>query len=73
MPTITAESASVRWDAKKKMWGISIQMGEEVIRRFESLPRDAGDKALRLLAVTTVRDEGYEVAPEGVRIQREEP
>jgi hypothetical protein len=73
MPTVTVETATVRWDAKKKMWGISIQIGEEVIRRFESMPWDAGDKALRILAVTTVRDDGYEIAPEEVRIQREQP
>jgi hypothetical protein len=73
MQTITAERVTVRWEAKKKMWAISIQVGEEVIRRFEALPRDAGDRGLRLLAVMTVRDEGYEIEPERVCIERQEP
>jgi hypothetical protein len=73
MPIIAAEGVTVRWDAKKKMWVISIQVGEEVIRRFEAFPRDAGDRALRLRAVMTVRDEGYEIEPERVCIEREEP
>jgi hypothetical protein len=73
MPTITAERVSVQWDAKKKMWAISIQIGEEVIRRFDALPRDAGDRALHSLAVRTVRDEGYDVETERVYIQRAEP
>jgi hypothetical protein len=83
MPTITAERVSVQWDTKKKMWAISIQIGEEVIRRFEALPRDAGDRALHSLAVRcqrarrngvrTVRDEGYDVETERVYIPRAEP
>lgn len=70
--TLTAESASVNWDTKKKIWMTSIKVGAEVIRRWsdKSMPQNAGDALLRAWVVQTTKDEGYEMAPERVRIER---
>ncbi|HEY1341816.1 MAG TPA: hypothetical protein VGF59_30095 [Bryobacteraceae bacterium] len=71
MTLLRADSAKVQWDADKKRWLVRIQVGEEVIRR--PLPKDAqdgNDEALRATAVQTAKDEGYEVAPETVAIDR---
>lgn len=70
--TLTAESASVNWDTKKKIWMTSIKVGAEVIRRWsdKSMPQNAGDDLLRAWVVQTTKDEGYEMAPERVRIER---
>ena len=72
MLTITAESASVRWDSKKKNWTASIKVGAEVIRRSPErpLPQTAGDDVLRASAVEIAKDEGYEIAPDRVLIER---
>lgn len=70
--TLTAESASVNWDTKKKIWMTSIKVGAEVIRRWsdKSMPQNAADDLLRAWVVQTTKDEGYEMAPERVRIER---
>jgi hypothetical protein len=72
MLAITADSASVRWDAKKKNWTASIKVGAEVIRRSPERPMaaDTGDEALRTWVVATAKDEGYEIAPARVNIER---
>jgi len=72
MLAITADSASVRWDLKKKNWTTSIKVGAEVIRRSPErpLPQDAADDALRSWVIQTAKDEGYEIAPDRVRIER---
>jgi hypothetical protein len=72
MLAITADSASVRWDAKKKNWSASIRVGAEVIRRSPDRPlaQNAGDDALRAWVIQTAKDEGYEITPERVRIER---
>lgn len=72
MLAITADNASVRWDTKKKNWTTSIKVGAEVIRRSADrpLPQDAADDALRAWVIQTAKDEGYEVAPDRVRIER---
>jgi hypothetical protein len=72
MLAITAESASVRWDEKKKSWTLSIKIGAEVIRRSadHSLARDASDEALRAWVVQTAKDEGYELPAGKIAIER---
>ena len=72
MLAITAESASVRWDSKKKNWVLSIKVGAEVIRRSpeRAIARDAGDDALRAWVVQTAKDEGYELPPGKIAIER---
>ena len=72
MLTIAAESASLRWDTKKRNWVTSIKVGAEVIRRSpdKPMPQDAGDDVLRTWVVQTAKDEGYEIPPDKVRIER---
>ena len=71
MLAITAESASVSWDTKKKVWSVSIKVGAEVVRRAadRSLAHDAGDEALRNWVIQTAKDEGYEITPGRVHIE----
>jgi hypothetical protein len=68
---LKAEKASVAWDAAKKQWHVRVQIGEEVIRRpLPKTPHDAAEEVLRGKAVQTANDEGYEVDPAQVAIQR---
>jgi hypothetical protein len=66
-----ANRVEVSWDVSKKKWIIRIQAGEEVIRRHCNLPRDAGEQALLAAAQQTVKDEGYEIDPTQIVLQRE--
>ena len=72
MLAITADNASVRWDSKKKNWIASIKVGAEVIRRSPErpMPAGAGDDAVRTWVIQTAKDEGYEIAPGRVSIER---
>jgi hypothetical protein len=75
MSLMQATRASVAWDARKHRWTIMIAAGAEVIRRSPEppLPHDAADDALRAAAVDTARDEGYELGPADVCIERGAP
>ena len=72
MLAITADSASVRWDSKKKNWIASIKVGAEVIRRSPDRPmvQSASDEMLRAWVIQTAEDEGYEIASDRVHIER---
>jgi hypothetical protein len=61
-----ADRAEVSWDSEKSKWVVRISVGEEVIRRYCSLPQTASETDLRSAAQTTLKDEGYE--PDGVAI-----
>jgi hypothetical protein len=61
-----ADRAEVSWDSEKSKWVVRISVGEEVIRRYCSLPQSASETDLRSAAQTTLKDEGYE--PDGVTI-----
>jgi hypothetical protein len=65
-----ADCAEVSWDAAKSKWMVRIESGEEVIRRHWDLPKNADDQALRSAALQTVQDEGYEIDPSKLTIQR---
>jgi hypothetical protein len=70
---IKADSAAVAWDPQKKTWRVRIQIGEEIIKRPASgrkVPREAADDMLRTLAVSTARDDGYELDAASVSIAR---
>jgi len=68
---LKAEKASVTWDAAKKSWHVRVQIGEEVIKRpLAKTPRDASEETLRSKAVATASDEGYQVEPAQIDIQR---
>lgn len=61
-----ADRAEVSWDSEKSKWVVRISVGEEVVRRYCSLPQNASETDLRSAAQTTLKDEGYE--PDGVAI-----
>jgi len=65
-----ANRVEVSWDVSKKKWVIRIQAGEEVIRRHCNLARDAGEPQLLAAAQQTVKDEGYEIDPSQIVLQR---
>ena len=58
-----ADRTEVFWDADKSKWQVRIAVGEEVIRRYCDLPRNADEQALRQAAQKTLADEGFE--PDG--------
>src|SRR5438132_1224255 len=53
-----ADQVDVSWDPGKAKWLIRIVNGEEVIRRYCSLPKNADEKAVAAAAQKTVQDEG---------------
>jgi hypothetical protein len=64
-----ANSAKVDWDLSKKQWHVQIHVGGEVIKRhFPNQTQSAADDDLRSEAVTTAKDEGYELDPAQVEI-----
>ena len=65
-----AEKVEVSWDEKKSEWLVRIQSGEEVIRRYCRLPKNADEQALRSAAQNTLSEEGYEVDGTAVNITR---
>ena len=68
---MTVDRVEVSWDSAKSKWLVSIQSGEEVIRRYCDSPKDSDEQALRAAAEQTVRDEGYELGPSAITIRRE--
>jgi hypothetical protein len=67
---LRADSAKVEWNSGKKRWEVRILVGAEVIKRpFEKHLADTGETALRELACSTARDEGYEVSPDHVSVE----
>jgi hypothetical protein len=64
-----ADSARMEWDHSKKHWHIQIHVGAEVIKRScTKLAPETADDALRLEAVQTAKDEGYDLDPTRVEI-----
>ena len=64
-----ADRAEISWDSEKSKWVIRISIGEEVIRRYCSLPQNASETELRSAAQSTLRDEGYELEGEAIAIE----
>jgi hypothetical protein len=54
------DRTEISWDNNKSKWLVRIIVGEEVIRRFCDLPRNAAENELRSAAQKTLADEGYE-------------
>lgn len=64
-----ATDAKVEWNPDRKHWQVVIQIGAEVIRRqCEKTPDDADEETLRNLAISTARDEGYQLDPASVTV-----
>jgi len=67
---LAADRVEVSWDNARSKWLIRITKGEEVVRRHCDLPRNADEQSLRAAAQKTVQDEGYDLDPTKVTIQR---
>jgi hypothetical protein len=65
-----ADRVEVSWDADKSKWLVRIVSGEEVIRRYCKLPKDADEKTVGAAAQKTVQEEGYEADPALVSVRR---
>lgn len=55
-----ADSVEVTWDDSKRSWLVRIISGEEVIRRYAKLGKDANQQMLRANVQKTLADEGFE-------------
>ena len=67
----TATKANVDFDPRDKHWHVRIQIGEEVIkRRLDSTDQNADADTVRSQAVAAAKDEGYEVDPATVTINK---
>jgi len=55
-----ADRVEASWDQGKKKWLLRIQLGEEVVRRFCDVAKDAQEPAIRSAAGKILVDEGYE-------------
>ena len=69
---MTADRVEISWDAGKSKWLVRVQSGEEVIRRYCNASKNADEQTLRAAAENTVRDEGYQLAPTGITIRRDQ-
>jgi hypothetical protein len=67
-----ADRVEASWDGSKSKWLIRIQNGEEVIRRYCNVPRNADEQTVRAAAEKTTNEEGYEVAASDVSVRREQ-
>jgi hypothetical protein len=65
-----ADSVEVSWDANKNQWMTRIQIGDEVIRRYNKQSKNADEQALRSVAQQAVKDEGYDADPQKIAIKR---
>ena len=65
-----ADRAEVSWDAGKSKWLVRISVGEEVIRRYCDLAKNASESDLRAAAQKTLQDEGYEADGAAITIQQ---
>ncbi|HET9837948.1 MAG TPA: hypothetical protein VFR84_06910 [Candidatus Angelobacter sp.] len=65
-----ADRAEVSWDQEKSKWLVRIAVGEEVVRRYCNLPRNAAENDLRAAAQKTLQDEGYEADGAAIKIQQ---
>jgi hypothetical protein len=66
-----ASNAQVTWDSGKKVWLVRIQIGAEVVKRpAADAGRDVAEETLRSTAVQIAQDEGYELDPAKVVINR---
>jgi hypothetical protein len=64
------DRVEVSWDETKAQWLVRIVNGEEVIRRHCNQPKSADDESLRVAALKTVQDEGYESDLASISVKR---
>jgi hypothetical protein len=68
--SMRADRAEVSWDPAKSKWLVRIESGDEYIRRYCNLPKNATEAQLRSAAEQTVHDDGYELDPTLIAIRR---
>jgi hypothetical protein len=66
---LRADRVEVTWDKSRSAWLIRITSGEEVIRRYCKLPKNANEQALRSVAQKTLQDDGYEPDPTSIALE----
>ena len=64
------DHVEVSWDADKHKWLLRVQTGEEVVRRYCAVPKNADEQSLRSAVEKVVQDEGYEPDPARIAIHR---
>jgi hypothetical protein len=65
-----ADEVEASWDSAKKKWLLRIRIGEEVIRRYTDVPKNAEEATLKSVAQKLLQDEGYEPDPKELNIRR---
>lgn len=65
-----ADRVELSWDETTSSWLVRIEVGEEVIRRRCTVPKNAEELALRSAAQKTLEDEGYELDASQIIIRR---
>jgi hypothetical protein len=55
-----ADRVELSWDTAKSKWLVKIESGQEVIRRYCAVAKDADEQTLRSAVQKIVQDEGYE-------------
>jgi hypothetical protein len=65
-----ADRVETSWDEQKKKWLVRIQAGEEVIRRYCDVGKDADEQKIRAAAQKTLADEGYDSNGVQVSVKR---
>jgi len=65
-----ADQVEASWDPAQNKWLLRICVGEEVIRRHCSAPKDADEQVLKSITQQTLQDEGYEAEPGEFKIGR---
>jgi hypothetical protein len=68
--SMRADEVEVSWDPAKNKWLLRIRIGEEVIRRYCDVPKNAEEATLKSVAQKTLQDEGYEPDPGELKIKR---
>ena len=64
------DRVEISWDANKHKLLVRVQTGEEVIRRYCTLPKDADEQSLRTAVEKVVQEEGYEPDPAHITFHR---
>jgi hypothetical protein len=63
-----ADRVEVTWDKSKSNWLIRIISGEEVIRRYSKIPKDADEQTLHSAVQKTLQEDGYEADPASIEL-----
>lgn len=64
------DRVEVTWDKGKSNWLLRIINGEEVIRRYCKVAKDADEQTLRSMVQKALQEEGYEPDPISMDVVR---